>query len=95
MKKRYKKPVPHGIAAIRKSFGYTQGQMANRLLISRSSLAMSERGLRNLPASALLKLAQMELDRLALKQAQMDIHAEDPACPMIKQHYHVTLFIHQ
>jgi len=55
----------YGIAAIRRDLGYSQTHLAQLLEIPRSCLSMAEAGVRNIPSTALLKLADMEKERLA------------------------------
>jgi len=57
-----------GFAATRARLGLSQRQMAEQLGISKAAIGMTETGRRNLPVTALLRLAELEI-----KMASADV----------------------
>lgn len=80
------------LKAIRKQLGLSQHQMAYYLKLSRTQLAMTENGKRDLPLQALVKLAEMELflnNLIHAPQPEPMLHEAaqlDKATAMLAQH---------
>ena len=72
----------YGIAAIRRDLGYSQTRLAQLLDIPRSCLSMAEAGVRNIPSLSLLKLADMEKERLAKQAPVIQLTPAGSSTPM-------------
>jgi transcriptional regulator with XRE-family HTH domain len=81
--KKTKQTYLHGIAAIRRDLGYSQAKLARLLDVPRSSLSMAEAGVRNIPTVSLLKLAEMEKERLAQQVPAIQVIPANSATPMV------------
>ncbi len=68
-----------GLGAIRRKLALTQQELAEILLIKRSSLVMNEHGKRPLPGTALLKLALLEIKLAKTLEHQRNISGPHPA----------------
>ncbi len=74
---------------LREKLSITQQYLAEYLAVSRTQLCLYEKGLRNLPPAAALKLAQMELACLQLQQAKTRKTAA-PTHPHLQKHNEQT-----
>ncbi len=54
-----------GIAQTRKALGLSQQQLADELGVARTTVVMAEQNKRSLPTAAIIKLAEMEINRPA------------------------------